>query len=264
MRAMKRQMALIAWLGSVSPVLYAGNIQGAWTGDVTVASQYISRGFQQSWRRPALQAGVEYVGPDGWYAGSWASMVSPYAIEDGHVEWDIYAGKRGTIETVGYRAGLYDYRYPGARVSASHTRYDYAEWVMGVDWHAWSLTYSLVVSRDYFGYNYQTLDIDTRSHSRGSGYLDITRSFALEHGFNFALHYGRERVNHFVDYSWQDASATLSRSLAAFDVALAYARAWNHAGVYRHVTTGVPDAHGRLHFSDPISGVWYLTIARSF
>lgn len=261
---MDRRVVSVVLLSLISTCAYAGDEPGAWSSNIAVASQYVSRGFQQSWGDPAIQAGVEYSTPSGWYAGNWVSTLSPYFVEDGHVEWDIYAGKRGTIGAVNYHVALFDYRYPGARISATHTTYNYAELVMGVDWKEWSLAYSLTVSRDYFGDNSQTLGIGTDMHSRGSGYLDLTRNFDLGHGYNFALHYGWQRVNHFSDYSWQDASATLSRSFAGFDVALAYARAWNNAGVYRNMTTGVPDRDGRLHFSNPVSGTWWLTVGRTF
>ncbi|MBM7130404.1 hypothetical protein ISS99_12755 [Dyella mobilis] len=238
--------------------------QDAWSGNLAVASQYVSRGFQQSWGKPAWQAGLEFEMPHGWYAGSWLSTISPYAIEGGYVEMDLYAGKRGNIGDVGYHATLYGYVYPGARVAVAKTRYNYSEFVVGADWKNWSLVYSLTVSRDYFGDNSQTLGVGTRSHSRGSGYLELARRLELGKGFSLTVHYGRQRINHFAEYNWQDAGATLSRNIAGFDVAIAYGRARNAHGVYRRVTTGVPDENGHLHFSDPGSGTWYFTMGHSF
>ncbi|GAB2566241.1 hypothetical protein ISP15_13420 [Dyella jejuensis] len=261
---MKRRIAPIVALGCAVTCAHAEDGRGALAGNLTAASQYVSRGFQQSWGRPALQGGVEYGAPNGWYAGSWLSTISPYAIEGGRVEWDIYAGKRGKFGALNYQVALYDYRYPGARVTATNTRYGYSELVAGMTWCEWSLSYSLTVSRDYFGDNSQTLGIGANSHSRGSGYIDLARNVDLGHGYSLALHYGRQRVNHFSSYSWQDASATLSRRLGGFDVALAYARGWNKAGVYRHVTTGEPDRQGRLHFSNPAAGTWWASIGHEF
>lgn len=235
-----------------------------WSGNVTVASQYVSRGFRQTWGQPALQGGIDYTSPSGWFAGTWASTVSPYFVEGGHVEWDLYGGYAGSHGDLDYKAGLYYYSYPGAEISATGTSLNYGELATGVSWRDWSLDYSLTVTRDYFGYNSQVLGVGQRAHSRGSGYLSAGRRFELGNGYALALHYGWQRVNHFADYSWTDASVALSRSLGGFDVTASYARGWNSAGVFRHYSTGVPDGQGRVRSSDPIAGTWLLTIGRSF
>ncbi|HEX7816184.1 TorF family putative porin [Dyella sp.] len=237
--------------------------------EVTAATQYVSRGFQQSWGRPALQAGFEHSFPAGWFVGTWASTVSPRFIERGRVEWDAYAGYGGTWHAIGdesvdYRLGLYGYRYPGARMTATGTGYDYAELIASTDWHGWSLSYAITVTRDYFGFNSRTLGLPGQSHSRGSGYLSIGRGLQLGNGYRLDLHYGWQRVNHFSDYSWTDASIAVSRRFAGFDITGSYARGWNAAGVFRHYGTGVPDKAGRIHTSNPIAGAWFLTVGRAF
>jgi uncharacterized protein (TIGR02001 family) len=239
-------------------------VPAPWSGNVTVTSQYVSRGFRQSWGKPALQGGIDYVSPSGWFAGSWASTVSPYFVEGGHVEWDFYGGYAGNHGDLGYKAGLYYYRYPGAEISAASTRLNYGELILGLTWHDWSLDYALTVTRDYFGYNSQVLGIGQHSHSRGSGYLSAGRRLELGNGYALALHYGWQRVNHFADYNWTDASVGLSRSFGGFDLTASYARAWNRAGVFRRYSTGVPDGQGRVRTSDPIAGSWLLTIGRTF
>jgi uncharacterized protein (TIGR02001 family) len=251
-------------LGAVTAEVCADEAASPWSGNVAVASQYVSRGFQQSWGQPALQGGMDYATPSGWFAGTWLSTVSPYFVEGGHLEWDLYAGYAGSGGDLSYRAGLYCYRYPGAKVSATGTPLDYGEIVLGLDWRHWSLAYSITATRDYFGFNSQTLGIGRRAHSRGSTYLDLGRHFELPGGYVLALHYGWQRVNHFADYSWRDASVALSRGIAGFDVEAGYARAWNGAGVYARYSTGVPDGRGRVHVSDPIDGAWFLKIAHTF
>jgi uncharacterized protein (TIGR02001 family) len=236
----------------------------AWSGNITVASQYVSRGFRQTWGQPALQGGIDYASPSGWFAGTWASTVSPYFVEGGHVEWDLYGGYAASHGDLHYKAGLYYYRYPGAEVSATRTSMNYAEVVLGIDWRNWSLDYSLTVTRDFFGYNSRTLGLGQRSHSRGSGYLSAGRRFDLGHGYALALHYGWQRVNHFSPYSWTDASIGVSRGLAGFDVTASYSHGWNSAGVFRDYTTGVPDAQGRIRTSYPIAGTWLLTVGHVF
>ena len=51
--------------------------------NVTLASQYISRGFRQGWGKPALQGGADYAHPSGWSVGTWMSSVSNRFIENG-------------------------------------------------------------------------------------------------------------------------------------------------------------------------------------
>ncbi|MGC1549390.1 MAG: TorF family putative porin [Rhodanobacter sp.] len=247
-----------------APLIQAEETTQPWSGQVTIASQYVSRGFQQSWGQPALQGGVDYTAPSGWFAGGWVSTVSPHFVEGGHLERDLYAGYAGQHGELNYRIGVYDYHYPGARFSATGTSYDYGELVFGVDWRNWSLAYSITVTRDYFGFNSQTLGVGTLSHSRGSGYLDLTRRFDLGADFGLSLHYGWQRVNHFSDYSWQDASVALTHKFAGLDLSVNYARGWNRAGVYRHYTTGVVAGDGRVHLSDPIAGTWFFNVSRAF
>ncbi|HCA4976872.1 TPA: hypothetical protein MW147_003220, partial [Acinetobacter baumannii] len=63
-----------------------------YSANVTFASQYISRGFQQTWGKPALQIGFDYANPNGLFVGTWASNVSSNYLRDASVEWDFYAG----------------------------------------------------------------------------------------------------------------------------------------------------------------------------
>lgn len=261
---MRRTALALAALCAAPGFVGAEEAASPWSGNVAVASQYVSRGFQQSWGQPALQAGVDYAAPSGWFVGTWASTVSPYFVEGGHVEWDLHAGYAGSRGDWNYRAGLYYYRYPGAKVSATGTPLDYGEIVFGLDWRQWSLSYAITATRDYFGFNSQTLGVGRRSHSRGSTYLDLGRRIDLPGGYALALHYGWQRVNHFADQSWRDASIALSRGVGGFDVEAGYARAWNGAGVYRRYSTGVPDGRGRVHVSNPIDGAWFLKVSRSF
>jgi uncharacterized protein (TIGR02001 family) len=53
-----------------------------YSANITLASQYVSRGFQQTWGKPAIQGGLDYNHPNGFYAGTWASTVSDHFIRD--------------------------------------------------------------------------------------------------------------------------------------------------------------------------------------
>ncbi len=261
MKSIRRSAVFVA-LMIMSAAAHAE--ESSWSGNIGLTSAYVSRGFEQSWGRPALQGGVDYRHVDGWFAGSWVSTVSPHFIESGKLEWDMYAGYASEAGPVGYRAGLYYYRYPGARMSGPGVDYDYGELIVGADWRRWSLSYAVTYTRDYFGFNSATLGVGQDRHSRGSGYVDLSRSFSLPQGFELELHGGYQHVRHFSDYGWHDARIALSRHAGGIDWTLGYAKAWNSAGVYRHYTTGVADRDGNLHVSNPISGTAYISLSKTF
>src|SRR5437899_10107697 len=47
-----------------------------WTFNLTLASQYVTRGFSNSWGEPVVQGGVDYVHPSGFNVGYWMSTLS--------------------------------------------------------------------------------------------------------------------------------------------------------------------------------------------
>lgn len=234
-----------------------------WSANADLTSRYVSRGFVQSWNDPALQGGVDYA-RDGWFAGTWASTVSNYFIEDATVEWDTYAGYGGEQNGLRYQAGVYYYMYPGAKASATDTRYDYGEVIVGAGMGPVNVSYATTYTHDYFGYNSATLGVGHNLHSRGSGYLSVDSKFPLGKRITLGLHYGHQSVRHFSDYNWSDAKVSLATTLHDFDFTLAWTRAWNSHGVYDGYTTGVPDGSGRLHVSNPIASLVTLTVGHSF
>ena len=99
----------------------AGSNQ-AWTvsGNASLASQYVSRGFRQTWGKPALQAGVDFVHRSGWSLGSWVSNVSERYVENGKLEWDLYGGYSGSAGDLGYSLVALYYAYPGGHRRDGH------------------------------------------------------------------------------------------------------------------------------------------------
>lgn len=235
-----------------------------WSANLAATSNYVSRGFEQSWGKPVVQAGLDVSGDSGWYVGTWVSGVSPRFIESAHAEWDVYAGHAKRQGNWGYRAGLYYYAYPGAKVSATGTRFDYGELIVAGQWKVVEVSYATTITRDYFGNNSDVLGVGEGRHSRGSGYLSVDAGWDMGDQWRLDLHGGRQRVKNFSDYNWTDAKVALTRHFSAADVSLSYAKAWNSKGVYDNYTTGIVDADGRLHVDNPIAGAWALTIKRSF
>lgn len=227
------------------------------TTTATFASQYVSRGMRQTWGRPALQLGVDYAHPDGWSLGTWASTVSDRFVEGGRVEWDLYGGYAGAVGPVGVSLMLMHYRYPGARIGATGTRYDYTELVPGISYGPFYLKYNRTVSRDFFGI----------AGARGTGYLDTGANIALGGGYTLNLHAGDGRVagSGNAIWDWRDAKAGVTRTFdGGWSIAAAYTRAWGATDAYDRYTTGVPRADGAVAYSNPAKGTFAVNLARTF
>jgi uncharacterized protein (TIGR02001 family) len=227
------------------------------SASVTLASQYISRGIRQSWGRPAVQAGIDYTSPSGWNAGVWTSSIDDRFVEDGSIELDLYAGYGGSAGAIGYNAALTWYSYPGAKVSATGTRYDYAELQTGLSWKSLYAKYYYTVTHDFFGI----------TGARGTGYLDIGASHELGHELTLQLHAGDGRVAGAGNgiWDWRDLRAGLSRKFEGGWVAsLNVTRAFGASGPYDRYTTGVPRADGRPAFANVARRAVVLSVTRSF
>ena len=227
------------------------------SSSVTLASQYVSRGVRQSWGRPALQAGIDVVHPSGWSAGTWASTISDRFIEHGSVEWDLYGGYTGTLKAVGYSLTLVHYRYPGARIGNTGTRYNYTELIPGLSFGPFYAKYARTVSHDFFGI----------TNARGTAYLDIGANHELGGGVTLNLHAGDGRVagpGNAV-WDWRDIKAGVTKSYdGGWSLAAAYTRAWGATDAYDRYTTGVPRAGGSIAVSNPAKGTVVVSLARTF
>jgi uncharacterized protein (TIGR02001 family) len=237
----------------------------AFTANATIASQYVSRGFRQTWGKPAIQGGVDYAHPSGWFAGTWMSSVSDHFIESGSVEWDLYGGYSGSAGEIAYTGQIYYYLYPGAEISSAKTRYNYGEAVASLTYKWFNLKYWLTYTPDYFGYNSATLGIGRGLHSRGSGYLDLNSTFDLGSGYSLLLHYGNERVRNFSAYSFQDGKVAVSKAFdGGWSVTGAVTKGWGKNGVYDRYTTGVLNSAGVAAVSNPLATTVLLSLTKTF
>ncbi|VXC42632.1 TorF family putative porin [Massilia sp. 9I] len=247
---------------AAAPALHAEDSKAApgalsLTPTLSFTSQYVSRGMRQTWGRPALQAGLDVTHPSGWSFGTWTSTVSDRFIEGGRVEWDLYGGYAGTLGPLGYSLSLVHYRYPGARIQATNTRYDYTELVPGLSFQSLYLRYYRTVSRDFFGI----------TDARDTGYLDLGVNHELGGGYTLNLHLGDGRVAGAGNaaWDWRDAKAGATKTFdGGWSIAAAYTRAWGATDAYDRYTTGVPRADGQPAISNPAKGTFAVSVARSF
>ena len=197
-RTVSRQALLeLAWLAGAA---FAGTRAaraeveaGPFSATVTVASDYVFRGFSQTNGSSALQAGLDYSTPVGLALGAWASKVD-FVDADGppdgaDVEVDLYVmhgwklGERVSLDTT-----LIRYAYPGTLPGID---YDYNELVLAL--HPGDVaTFTLAYSNDAFASGEpallcefaasyplsRSLELSTRL-----GYYDLDRAFGSAYAY---------------------------------------------------------------------------------
>lgn len=176
----------------------------AFSYNIGLYSQYVFRGLAQTGEEPALQGGVDYTHPSGFYFGSWATNISwlrdDNLYKNANLELDIYGGYTAMLGDTGvtYDLGLLQYFYPGSKntgVQSANTTEIYSSlrhgWVSGKA--------SLVVSSDAFG-------IDGAD---GSWYVELNADIPVLYFRDvvFGAHIGRSEfsgsgnaVNDYTDY----------------------------------------------------------------
>jgi uncharacterized protein (TIGR02001 family) len=180
-------------------------------------SDYRYRGISQTRLHPAVQGGFDHADAgSGLYAGSWLSSISwaRDAGGGGHLEMDIYGGKRGELGGgFSYDVGVLGYVYPGNGLGAvpgfvnANTGEVYAQVGKG----PFYLKYSNALS-NLFGF------VD----SRYSSYLDAGASLDAGDGITVILHAGRQHVQHSANASYTDWKLGVSKAWGAVTGTLAF------------------------------------------
>ena len=173
--------------------------------NVGAFSDYRYRGISQTRLKPAIQAGIDYAIPGGFYVGAWASNIKwiKDAGGDASVEIDLYGGYKGEIaKDVTFDVGVLTYQYPKNKLATSANT---TEIYGAVSFGPATLKYSHSVS-NLFGF----------TDSKNSGYLEAVASFDVGSGVMLAPHLGYQRVAGNSDFSYTDYSLTVSYDLEGF------------------------------------------------
>jgi uncharacterized protein (TIGR02001 family) len=173
--------------------------------NVGAVTDYRYRGISQTRLKPAVQGGVDFSHPSGFYLGAWASSIKwiKDAGGDSSVEVDLYGGYKGEISPgLGYDVGVLTYQYPSNKLAVNaNTTEIYGALSFGPA----TLKYSRSVS-NLFGF----------ADSKGSGYLDLSASFDVGGGVLLAPHIGNQSVSKNGDYSYTDYSLTVSKDFSGW------------------------------------------------
>ncbi len=219
---MVKSLISLAVLGTlVTPLVYAAeeaktNIteESNWslTTNMGFVSDYRARGVSQSWRKAAVQGGIDLTHSSGFYAGAFGSNVTPNTYPDANVELDLYAGYNGevkAIEGLGYTAGVIGYFYPGGswkkyqftdgtNVTPNGGRWDTYEANAGIS-YKWLSAKASVTLGDWYGAERST---GWTKSTNGSTYLELNAAIPTPlNGLTLIGHVGRLNVNGELDPS---------------------------------------------------------------
>lgn len=127
-------------LGANAPALADdGDPWGSLSAYVTLQSDYRFRGISQNDNDPSLQGAINWAGPEGFYAGTWAAKINFQSPVDNGVsmsdhtsiETDFYVGKHTDLWGTDLNVQAYLYAYPdhniATNVTASHWHDTYFE-----------------------------------------------------------------------------------------------------------------------------------------
>lgn len=180
------------------------------SAELTFASDYVFRGISQTMGDPAVQAGLDFVHPSGFFAGIWASnvdfMPADEPDDDADLETDYFIGYWHEFnEHWSAEASLVRYAYPG---TAPGVQYDYNEILLGVKFH-W-LSAMIAYSNDAFA---QKKD--------GVAY-ELSGEYPFKNGINLAASYGYYDLSDVYENSYFFYEVGLSRALGPVTLGVTY------------------------------------------
>jgi uncharacterized protein (TIGR02001 family) len=258
LRIVKSRVALsgVCTLGSAIAQTTAPADTPAYTlsGNLGAVSDYRFRGISQSYRLPAVQAGLDYTHTSGLYLGNWNSSVSGNSYNNGaSLESDLYGGYRfEPVKDLGADVGVLFYLYPGAKLNAapgvpSDHRYDNAELYVGLTRGPFNAKVSYALT-DYFGLNGETAGyayfsaLPDRGSSKGTAYLELNYTLDLGDKLNLGLHVGHTAVRHYSELSYTDAKVSLTKEWAGLTLGAAIVGTDAKSAYYQVANAGGTDA----------------------
>lgn len=248
--------------------------------NVGVVSDYLFRGVSQTHGKPALQGGIDYAHPSGFYVGAWASSVSWVKdwLGSGSLEVDVYGGYKNTFAGGDwtYDIGYITYNYPGhGSESPGNLANPNTQEIYGSIGYKWlSAKYSYATSSHFIGW-YGGPAFDQRT--RGSDYLELNANYDLGDGWTLIGHVGHQKVKNwntaaFTSASYNDWKIGATKDVGFGVVGLAYS-ATNTSGTcsstggtnpYCWGTGGNSPAAPTGNFRDVSKGTAVLSFVKAF
>ncbi|MDF1721531.1 MAG: TorF family putative porin [Minwuia sp.] len=192
-----------AWAGSHSED-ESFEFPGAFSGNVSLGSEYRFRGVTQSDKEPTIQGGFDWGHDSGVYLGTWASNVE---FNDAHIEMDFYGGFTNEVGALSYDVGAIYYWYPGA---SDRFNFNFVEGYVGLgyDLDFAALSIGAAYSPEFFGQTGNAVYTNA-----GVG-VPLPGDFSLDAGVGYQV---VEQATNIVDWS-----VGVSKSFMGFDFSLSY------------------------------------------
>lgn len=300
---MRKSLLLTAMLSTlsfsaVSQAEEAPASDWSFSSNVAYTSDYYVRGLSQNFHKPALQGGFDVEHSSGFYAGTWASNVSPNTFPDASLEIDIYAGFGGDIgeSGVGYSVGFIGYTYPGGSWGDCQyggepgcTKADGVTPASNKSWNTYEANFGL--SYSYFSAQVSTtlgnwfgLDESTGydDDSKFTTYVELNAEYPFGDGWSLIGHIGHLNVTAEIadtnagylayngeadpDYTDYKIAVAKSFSLAGSEgwaAEVAYVGA-NDTGYWDSDGWGGSSFNGRDQTADLAANRLTVTVSRSF
>jgi uncharacterized protein (TIGR02001 family) len=204
------------------PAVSQAQAAGPLSFNVSLTSDYRYRGISQSRLRPAVQGGLDYALPGGFYVGAWASTIrwiedagriAGVDTGDAPLEVDFYAGYKADLgQGTAFDVGLLQYWYPGNKLDRipPNEKADTTELYAALLYGPATLKYSHALT-SLFGF----------PDSEGSGYLDLSVALDAGNGITVTPHVGHQRVRNNGDFSYTDWSIAIAKDFAGLTVSAA-------------------------------------------
>ena len=227
------------------------------TGNFALTSNYIFRGISQTFDKPAIQGGVDWVHPSGFYLGTWASTISSVSYNNTNLEWDVYGGYNGSIsDDFAYNVALLGYLYPGGKYNAApDEKYDTLEATVGVTYKFLNVKYSHTLT-DYYGVNNNTVSVPN-GDSQGSGYIEANVNYEVMDKLILGLHVGHQKIKNYGDLDYTDYKVSLSKQFGGVNLTAAYSDTNADPAIYT-----ISDSTGKS--KDISNGAFFVTAAMTF
>lgn len=186
----------------------------SFSGNFTLASEYLYRGIAQTAGKPALQGGFDYAHSSGFYAGIWGSNISwleNAGVSGASLEVDIYGGFKGAIANdLGFDVGVLTYNYPGS-LTAGATDPDTTELYGALSWKFLTLKYSQ-----------STTNLFGTANSKNSSYLELNAAYDLGGGWGVNGHVGHQKVKNNANASYTDWKVGATKDVGFGTIGVAY------------------------------------------
>ena len=239
--------------------------------NVGVVSDYLFRGVSQTHGKPALQGGIDYADPSGFYVGAWGSNITWVKdwVGKGSAEVDVYGGYKNTFGggDFSYDVGFITYNYPGhgsespGNLANPNTQEVYAS--LGYKWL--SVKYSYATSSHFIGW-FGGANFD--QSTRGSDYLELNANYDLGDGWTLIGHAGHQRVKHLSIANYSDWKIGGTKDVGFGVVGLAYsdtnAKGGSAGDPYYWGTGGSSSAAPNGNFKNVSKGTVVLSFLKTF